>query len=148
MSEPVTHGPERDETDYLGSSPANAELLHRAMQDVREGRNLIRPTTDQWEALAQAVEDDDEEAAKAALAAIQRTTVWSFDLTGDRDLTPEEVERLAHLQEFGDGYITPEYGAGESAVFHCDYLAETREEAVQAATQSIRRLGYDGPLTG
>ncbi|MEU0752013.1 hypothetical protein [Streptomyces albogriseolus] len=147
MPEPVTNGPEWDETAYLMQSPANAERLRRATQDVREDKNHIRPTTNHWAALADAVINEDEEAADAAMEAICRTSVWSFDLTGTRDLTLEELDRLDNDPEFGDGHLTPEYGGGTPVTFHCDYIAETREEAVQAATDAIRRLGYDGELT-
>lgn len=73
--------------------------------------------------------------------------IWSFDLTGERDLTPEELNRMDHTPEFGDGYITPEYGGGKPAVFHCDMAADSREAAVQAASEAIRRTGYDAPVT-
>ncbi|MGA5435464.1 hypothetical protein ACPCIZ_12820 [Streptomyces cellulosae] len=145
MNQPAI-GPQ-DETAYLMQSPANAEKLRRAMQDVREGKNLIRPTTNHWADLAEAVINEDEEAADAAIEAISRTHVWSFDLTGTRDLTPDELDRLDHDPEFGDGHLTPEYGGGTPVTFHCDYIAETREDAVQAATEAIRRIGYDGELT-
>ncbi|MFB6548690.1 hypothetical protein [Streptomyces sp. NPDC056405] len=117
MSDPVTDGPEWDETAYLMQNPAMAERLREAMQDVRDQHQIITPT------------------------------VWSFDLTGARDLTPEELNRADHTPEFGDGYITPECGGGGTAVFHCDFPADTREEAVKAATEAIRRLGYDSELT-
>ncbi|MEU5737024.1 hypothetical protein ABZ784_03380 [Streptomyces tendae] len=117
MPEPVTHGPEWDETAYLTQNPAMAERLREAMQDVRDSHQIVTPT------------------------------VWRFDLTGDRDLTTDELNSAEHPPEFGDSYITPEYGGGGPAVFHCDFPAVTREEAVQAATEAIRRLGYDAELT-
>ncbi|MFF6966037.1 hypothetical protein ACFY9G_22075 [Streptomyces anthocyanicus] len=117
MPDPVTDGPEWDETAYLMQNPAMAERLREAMQDVRDRYQIITPT------------------------------VWSFDLTGTRDLTSDELNRADHAPEFGDGHITPEYGGGGPAVFHCDFPATTREEAVEAATEAIRRLGYDAELT-
>lgn len=146
MPEPVTHGPEWDETAYLTQSPANAERLRKAIAEDRERRKRNQPT-DHWAELAEAVINEDDEAADAAMDAISRTHVWSFDLTGSRDLTLEELYRLDHDPEFGDGHLTPEYGGKGPVIFHCDYIAETREEAVQAATEAIRRLGYDGELT-
>ncbi len=39
---------ERDETEYLQSSPANREALLRAIADVEAGRNLITPDQEQF----------------------------------------------------------------------------------------------------
>jgi len=39
---------ERDETEYLLSSPANREALLRAVADVEAGRNIITPDQEQF----------------------------------------------------------------------------------------------------
>ena len=39
---------ERDETEYLLSSPANREALLRAVEDVEAGRNLITPDQERF----------------------------------------------------------------------------------------------------
>ena len=39
---------ERDETEYLLSSPANREALLRAVADVEAGRNLITPDQERF----------------------------------------------------------------------------------------------------
>ncbi|MFI6334151.1 hypothetical protein [Streptomyces sp. NPDC050535] len=73
--------------------------------------------------------------------------IWTFDLTGERDLTADELSRMDHTQEFGDGYITPEYSAGHPVIFHIDFPADSHEDAVEAASEAIRQIGYDAGLT-
>jgi len=40
---------ERDETAYLLRSPANREILLRAVRDVEESQNIIVPKQDQFQ---------------------------------------------------------------------------------------------------
>ncbi len=40
---------ERDETEYLLSSPANREKLLRAVADVEAGRNIVTPDQEQFQ---------------------------------------------------------------------------------------------------
>lgn len=48
----VTDMVEEDETEYLLKSPANREHLLKAVDDIKNNRNLIRFTAEEFEALA------------------------------------------------------------------------------------------------
>jgi antitoxin YefM len=47
---------ERDETEYLASSPANKEHLDKAIENIRQGKNLIS-----FETLEQAIQCAEEQ---------------------------------------------------------------------------------------
>ncbi|WML79168.1 hypothetical protein [Streptomyces sp. VNUA74] len=48
MTQLPAQGPQWDETAHLMRSPANHQRLLDAMDDVRQGRNLVALTEEQW----------------------------------------------------------------------------------------------------
>ncbi len=66
----------------------------------------------------------------------------SFDIPVDRDMTEDELDLAFTVQMVYDGYIIPEHGGGQPALFHCDIPADSLETAIRDAAVVIRRLGF------
>lgn len=69
--------------------------------------------------------------------------IWTFDLLGDRDLTPAELDLMDTIPAIYEGDITPEYGGGRPVTFHCDLTADSFDVAVRDASAVMRRLGVE-----